>query len=29
MEQEELEYTPTTFDIETQSKSLQILKTFL
>lgn len=29
MEQEEFEYTPTTFDIETQSKSIQILKTFI
>lgn len=29
MEQEELEYTPTTFDIETQSKNIQILKTFI
>ena len=29
MDQEELEYTPTTFDIETQSKNLQILTTFI
>lgn len=29
MEQEQFEYTPTTFDIETQSRNLQILKTFI
>lgn len=29
MEQEEMEYTPTTFDIETQSKNIQILKTII
>lgn len=29
MEQEEYTYIPTTFDIETQSKNLQILKTII
>lgn len=29
MEQEQLEYTPTTFDIETQSRNIQILKTVI
>ena len=29
MEQESNEYTPTAFDLETQSKNLQILKTFI
>lgn len=29
MEQEQIEYSPTTFDIETQSRNLQILKTFI
>jgi hypothetical protein len=29
MESEQLEYTPTTFDLETQSKNLQILKTII
>lgn len=29
MEQEQNEYTPTTFDIETQSKNIQILKTVI
>lgn len=29
MEQEQYEYTPTTFDIETQSKNIQILKTVI
>lgn len=29
MEQSEMEYTPTTFDIETQSKNIQILKTII
>ncbi|MBO5371486.1 MAG: hypothetical protein J6A75_02085 [Lachnospiraceae bacterium] len=29
MEQEQCEFTPTTFDIETQSRSIQILKTII
>ncbi len=29
MEQEQLEYTPTTFDIETQSRNIQILKSVI
>lgn len=29
MEQEEQEYTPTTFDIETQSRNIQMLKTVI
>lgn len=29
MEQEQLEYTPTAFDIETQSRDIQILKTVI
>ncbi len=29
MEQEQLEYTPTTFDIETQSRNIQMLKTVI
>ncbi len=29
MEQEQCEYTPTTFDIETQSRNIQILKTII
>ena len=29
MEQEQYEYTPTTFDIETQSRNIQMLKTVI
>lgn len=29
MEQEQFEYTPTTFDIETQSRDIQIMKTVI
>lgn len=29
MEQEQIEYTPTTFDIETQSRNIQMLKTVI
>ncbi len=29
MEQEQYDYTPTTFDIETQSRNIQILKTII
>ena len=29
MDQEQYEYTPTTFDIETQSRNIQMLKTVI